>query len=266
MSIERTGTIYQTQDMVLTLKQCEQVVGPIRYVSVLSATYRDDVWISFDGGSFFPIPPGIALAFDWSDCWIKNMNASANTIRVASGASDIRDNRLIIDALNPVTVTVTGTITSVGAAAHDAAVSGAPLLQGAEALSTERAAVNTGDATRLTADLVGKLVVAPYAQSDLAVRGNAQLAAAGVVDLIAAQAAGVRTHLTSLLIANDGGADNVAIILDGATEVYRIAVKAGASQQVSLPMPVPGTAATAWRFNITGATSMRAHASGFKGR
>ncbi len=267
MEFSKTGTIYQTQDMVLALGKSDQVVGPVRYFTVLSATYRDDVQVAFGGSSFFPIPPGIALAFDWSEVFVKNTNASVNTIRVASGASEIRDNRLVLDALNPVTVTVSGNLTVVGAAAHDAVVSGNPLLMGAEALSTERAAVTTGDAVRLAADLAGKLVVSPYAASDLGVFGSVQLAAAGAVDLIAAQAAGVRTHLTSITINNeDAVATNVMIVLDGAAEIFRVSVTAGDSKTIPFPSPLRGTAATAWKVNVTGATSMRAFASGFKGR
>lgn len=264
--LESQGTIYQTQLLVLAPNEVAKLVGPISYICVISATDRDQVAVSFSGAAFFPLPPGISISFKPSEAWIKNTDNAQNTILVASGAAELRDNRLLIDSANPVSFALTGDATVIGKAVHGAAVSGAPVLLGVEALAAERAAVGAGATARLLADLVGKLVTSPYAQSDLAVRGSVQLAAAVAVDLIAAQAAGVRIHLTSVVIANDGGADNVGILLNGAAEVLRLAVKAGDSVAVPLPMPLPGTAATAWRFNVVNATSMRAFAAGFTGR
>lgn len=260
-----SGTIYQTQLLTLAPGEIASIVGPVRYVTILSATDRDNVSVSFTGASFFPLPPGIALSFESSQVWIKNTDGSTNDILVASGAAELRDNRLIIDSLNPVSFALTGDATVVGKAAHDAVVAGAPMLNGAEARSSEGAAVGNGDAVRLMGDLAGRLVVAPYAPTDLAVRGSVQIAAVGVVDLVAAHAT-LRTHLTTIMIANEGAADNVGILLNGAAEVLRVAVKSGDTVAVPLPMPLPGTAATAWRFNIVNATSMRAFAAGYQGR
>ncbi len=135
----------------------------------------------------------------------------------------------------------------------------------AETRTTERAAVADGIAARLVVDSIGRLVTAPHAPTSLRLSAFVTIAAIGVVDLIAAQAAGVRIYLASLTIGNDGGGDNVAIILDGAVELFRVPVKAGDTVQLLFPIPEQGSAATALRVNVTVATSMRVHAIGHKG-
>ncbi len=130
MTIERGGTIYQTQPLVLAQNQVLPLIGDVSYVTILSATYKDNIEISFTGGAFFPIPPGIAISGFDGPVWIKNTNASANTITVASGAAELRDNRLVIDVLNPISVTAVCTIAdgadvSIGAKADAAATTDA---------------------------------------------------------------------------------------------------------------------------------------------
>jgi hypothetical protein len=110
MTIERGGTIYQTQSLVLAQNQILPLIGNVSYVTVLSATQKDYIEISFTGGAFFPIPPGIAISNFDGPVWIKNTHASANTIVVASGAAELRDNRLVIDVLNPISVTAVCTL------------------------------------------------------------------------------------------------------------------------------------------------------------
>lgn len=153
-----------------------------------------------------------------------------------------------------------------GEAAHDASAAAiAPVVVGAEARSNERTAVTQADAARLVCDLVGRLVVQPYALPADKLRGLVNISAVGVVDLIAAQAAGVKIYLTSLVVANDAATDNVLIVLDGAAELFRVAVKAGATEHLTFPVPEETTAAAALRINVTAATSLRVRAVGYKG-
>ena len=280
--INREGTIYQTQSMVLAANGGQQqLIGDVAYVTVLSATYKDDVLISFTGGAFFPIPPGIAISGFVGPVWVKNNNGSANTVVVASGAAELRDNRLVIDSLNPITIastvadganvalgakadavatTDTGTFSllaffkrllsvgspSRGSEAHDAPATLAPVLLGMEARATERAAVSaSGDVTRLACDLVGKAIVLPYANPEN--QWAYAAGAAGIVNSTAAvtlKAAGagvLRNYITSLQITGEA--------LGAATEV---AIRDGAGGAVlwRIKIPIGGLPSATFDFPI----------------
>lgn len=107
MPIILGGVVYQTQSMVLAAGVKRQLSGTVRYITVLSATNKDAVSVSFGGASFSPLPPGVAISgFESSEVWVQNTDSVSNTIVVASGGAELRDNRLIIDSLNPVAVSV----------------------------------------------------------------------------------------------------------------------------------------------------------------
>jgi hypothetical protein len=105
-----------------------------------------------------------------------------------------------------------------GAAAHDVGVSGNPLLNGGEARTTNPTAVGDGDAVRLMADTLGKLVVQLGAPIALQLNGKSTMADTAADDIIAAQGAGVKIAVMGCLVTNGSAANAADVsIRDGTT-------------------------------------------------
>ena len=153
-----------------------------------------------------------------------------------------------------------------GDAAHDAAVSGNPVLLGAEARTSDETAVANGDVTRLQADLVGKLIVLPYAIPDDITQGCATATGTADTALEAAAGAGVRTYATSISVINTSATATYVTIKDGTTAIYEIPAPANnGGAVVPFPVPLRGTANTALNFASAAAvTTMRVCYNGYK--
>lgn len=213
-----------------------------------------------DGGDLGPVelrnPTGGAVTF----------TVVTSNKRIAFSDSSAAQSITIDGVSVTVPVSIAAAVTTAGQAAHDAAIAGAPVHVGGEALAAERAAVTSGDAVRAAYDLHGRALQLPFAHVGDRVGASVAIAAVGVVDLVPAQGAGVRFHLTTLVVSNeDAAADNSAIILDGAAELLRVRVKAGDTVAVTFPVPEHTTANTALRLNVAAATAMRVRARGYKG-
>lgn len=137
---------------------------------------------------------------------------AAGTLVAAGGGTEATALRVTIatDSTGVVSVddnggsiTVDGAVTATGAAAHDAAVSGNPVLVGLEARTTDGTAVSAaGDVVRATADTLGKQVVLLGAVHDRHVRGTTNYTTNSAADVIAAAGAGVRIAVMSILVTN----------------------------------------------------------------
>lgn len=156
-----------------------------------------------------------------------------------------------VDAALPAGTNAIGTVTAVGAAAHDAAISGNPVRVGARAMSADVTAVASGDAVDLVASLLGKLVNLPYALPGLTWRYAAP--AAGLVNTTgvtakAAAGAGFRNYITGVQCVNSHQTTGTEVeIRDGAagTVIWRgWAQAAGGGFATQLPVPLRGTANT----------------------
>lgn len=159
-----------------------------------------------------------------------------------------------------------------GGAAHDAAVTGNPLLLGMEARTTNPTAVSaSGDAVRMIGDTLGRQVTLPYTIPQLIVTGAT---AADITDttstqVIAAGGAGIITYITSVEVTNTSATVTRVNVLDGATIKAFVVVGAAAgsasSMQLTFPIPLRGTANTAWNVQcITTATVTRASMTGYQ--
>lgn len=165
-------------------------------------------------------------------------------------------------------ITVTGSATASGDVANDAADSGNPVKVGGVARSADVTNMTAGDRAQFMTDLQGRQIVMPYALPENLINGStAAIVNTNGVDIIAAQAAGVRIYCTSLSIINSSATvDTVVEIRDGtSTVVWRIFAKAGGfGEAVSFPTPLRGTAATALRaYCITTAANVYVSAAGF---
>lgn len=259
---------YDTQTITLAAGQVYEIRALHSYLAIEEITAGEDrsLSISYTGSRFCKFPKGFYLTgFTAARVWFRNDSANSVTVTIGIGSGELRDSRFNLNSSS--TVPIVGTVS--GMAAHDAAVSGNPLLLGAEARSSERAAVAQGDAVRLAADLAGKLVTSPYALSDDLVDGMSAACAgvAGTADIIAAAAAGKRHTLTSLSINNTNATATEWELIDGdGTVRWSGQVAANGHAHVNWPSGLNGTVAGKWSIKQTQAGAIKASAAGYTGR
>lgn len=170
-------------------------------------------------------------------------------------------------------VDVTSAIITGGAVAHDAADSGDPIKIGARAISAEIAAVANNDRVDLLTDLVGKLIILPYANPENFVSGAITTAMTGTTStsLIAAPAAGLRNYITTIIVSNAHATVGTDIIIQdgsGGTTLMTIpaaAVYGGAVINLPVPLRQPTTATALYCANVTTGASTKVSAVGYKG-
>lgn len=156
-------------------------------------------------------------------------------------------------------VSLTGSVSAIvqGHAAHDAAVSGNPVLGGFEARTTNPTAVADGDAVRGMADDLGRQVITLHAPRDLVVDNHlTSLSASTTQTLLTAGAAGVFRDLTSIVLSNFSSTVANVIIFDGAvggTERFRFDLAAdGGGAVINFTVPFKqASAATPWAIKST---------------
>ncbi len=168
-----------------------------------------------------------------------------------------------------VTATSSGDYTSVGKAAHDAAISGNPVRQGGRALTASYAAVATGDTADFIATLDGKQVVVPYAipenhiSSMITVVNNADNA------IFAAAGAGIKNHLTHLTLQNTNGtAPGLVKVRDGTTDRWQVNLPASMTTPITFHFPTALQVTANTALNILAATTganILVSAAGYKG-
>lgn len=144
-----------------------------------------------------------------------------------------------------------------GAAAHDAAVSGNPVLVGLEARSTDGTAVGSGDAVRAAASLTGKQLVLNGALPGNLLQGNITVTDNSAHDVIAAQGAGIKIAITSITVTNSHASVSTTVTFrDGTTAKFgpQYALAGGGGFTLSSPTPLFVTAANAAATVICGTT------------
>ncbi len=162
---------------------------------------------------------------------------------------------------------------SAGDVAHDGADSGNPVKIGGRARSSEITAVANNDRSDLLTDLVGKLIVLPYANPENFVSGAITSAMTGTTStsLIAAPAAGLRNYITQITVSNAHATVGTDIVIQdgsGGTTLYTIpaaAVYGGAAITFPTPLRQPTTATAIYCANVTTGASTKVSASGYKG-
>lgn len=167
-------------------------------------------------------------------------------------------------------ISSSGTSTVSGPAAHDAAISGAPVRIGARALTANYTAVATGDVADLAATTVGALIQKPFsipeADWSYAAVSGGEVGTADVA-VKAAAAAGLRNYMTWLTAENvHATVDTEFVVKDGSTVIYRGFVKAlgVAPLRITFPSPLKSTAATALNIaNITTGSQVYFNCGGY---
>lgn len=186
-----------------------------------------------------------------------------------------------VGGTNTVTGGTNGTQAVGGIQAHDAADSGNnPVKVGAKATNAEPAAVSaSGDIANLITDLVGKLIVLPYANPENFVSGAITSAMTGTTStsLVAAPASGLRNYITQITVSNGSTTVPTDILIQdgsGGTTLYVIPAPAGtgtgtgaSGATLTFPTPLrqPTTATALYCANVTTGASTKVSASGYKG-
>lgn len=160
-----------------------------------------------------------------------------------------------------------------GNTAHDGADADKPIKIGGRARSSEVSAVSNNDVSDLLTDLVGKLIVLPYANPENFVSGAITSAMTGTTStsLIAAPASGLRNYITTIIVSNAHATVGTDIIIqdgsDGTTllTIPAAAVYGGAVINLPVPLRQPTTATAIFCANVTTGASTKVSAVGYKG-
>lgn len=163
--------------------------------------------------------------------------------------------------------------TTAGDVAAAATDSGNPVKVGAKAVNAEPTALTNAQRANLITDLVGKLIVLPYANPENFVSGAITTAMTGTTttSLVAAPAAGLRNYITQITVSNSHATVGTDVIIQdgsGGTTLYTIpaaAVYGGAVITLPTPLRQPTTATAIFCANVTTGASTKVSASGYKG-
>jgi len=169
-------------------------------------------------------------------------------------------------SLNVSIAAQTNTIDVEGESSHGVIQGGKPVSTGAIARSADDK-VDNGDAVRIMASLLGKLVTLPYALPANHVDGAATLTLASDVAVIAAPGVGSRLYITSMSGSNTNVVDDVRVDVKDGTTIFASFFCAAGGGGFSHPMPVGKRLAdnAAFQMALSAAvTDVRVSAQGYK--
>jgi hypothetical protein len=174
---------------------------------------------------------------------------------------------------NIVTGGVSGLLAVGGNVAHNVAITANPNNNAAQAVSSENAAATTARLCQLVCDLVGKLIVLPYANPENFVSGAITSAMTGTTttSLIGAPGGSLRNYITQVTVSNAHATVGTDIAIQdgsGGTTLYTIpaaAVYGGAVVTFPCPLRQPTTNTAIFCANVTTGASTKVSASGYKG-
>lgn len=182
-------------------------------------------------------------------------------VRLSDGAAAITALPVSLASVPSHAVTNAGTFAvqsaSAGDVAHDAADSGNPHKIGAKATTSQSGLtlVANADRTDAYAGIDGVLLTRPHTNLESIVTGNASNTDGTSTQCIAAQAAGIKTYLTSIILTNMSATGIYVEVKDGATAKLTIPLPASGGAIFNPPVPIPGSAATAWNFDPSAAAT-----------
>lgn len=208
---------------------------------------------------------------------LANTGANASKLLVTPDSVALPANQSVnvaqVGGTNTVNGGLAGSQSVGGTVATNVAISANPINTGAQAVSSENTAVTTARQVQLVADLVGKLIVLPYANPENFVSGVITSAMTGTTStsLIAAPAAGLRNYITQCTFSNSHATVGTDIILQdgsGGTTIYLApAAPAFGGATITFPTPLrqPTTATALFVANVTTASNTKVACSGYKG-
>jgi hypothetical protein len=264
---------------VLNLPAIQQVSGSITVISNPSQVISGSVSLITSNVAVnnFPTTQAVSgsLTVTGGSININNFPASqqiTGSCTVKSGSVSIVGGNIAVTSMTAGSITsmpTSGNAAQIqGTVAHDGVAANNPVLNGGYAVSAEPTAVSNADVARLITTLTGKLITQPYANPENFVSGSTSY----IVDttrtlVIPAQGSGVRTYITNIFITNGSANSTFVSIEDGTVTKYRgYAAGGGGGFSITLPVPLVGTANTAWNVScLTTGGSVVANLSGYKG-
>lgn len=158
-----------------------------------------------------------------------------------------------------------------GQVAHDAAVSGNPLIAGARATNSVEGItqVANGDATRLQADLNGVLLTRPHTtpEEQLSERVSDTGGTSTAFTTFAAGGAGIHNYVTDITVLNTSATDGYVDIRDGTagSVIWTLPLPANGGATHSFSLPLKGAANTALAYDVSAAlTTVYISVNGFQ--
>lgn len=191
----------------------------------------------------------------------------------ASNTNNLNFNLATIGGSSVTGAGAAGTAATGGGSGTNTALTTNPMNLGAQAVSSENTAVTTARQVQLVADLVGKLIVLPYANPENFVSGvvSSSMTAATSFSILAAPASGLRNYITGCTFSNAHATVGTDIyIQDGVSGNVLWTIPAAAAYggaHITFPTPLrqPTTATAIYVQNVTTGASTRASCNGYKG-
>ncbi len=194
------------------------------------------------------LTPLSTVAATQSGTWTVGLSAGTNGIGkltansgVTIGAVEIAASQTLATVTTVSTVTTLTTLTG-GGVAHDGVDSGNPVKIGYKASSSLAGAtmVASGDRVDAVAGIDGAQIVRPHCGLEDIVSGVAAITDGSSTSVIAAQGAGVKTYVTTVVVANSSATAVTVDIRDGAAGTVKLTLPVPANTAgVVLPLPVP---------------------------
>lgn len=171
---------------------------------------------------------------------------------------------------NPLPITLSGSSSTAGDVAHDAADSGNPVKVGFKATTalSGLTLVANADRTNGFAGVDGVQIVRPHCNLEDIVSGNASNTDGTSTSVIATAGAGIKQYLTSVILTNTSSSNIYVEMKSGSTVRATIPLPANSGAVFNPPVPLPPNAANeAWSFDPSAAaTTVYCTAIGFKSK
>lgn len=125
--------------------------------------------------------------------------------------------------------------------------------------------VDSGDRVSMRGGVDGFAIIRPHTNLESIVTGNATNTDGASTACIAAQTGSIKVYLTSIVLCNTSATAITVDIKDGTTVKVSLPLPAGSGCIFNPPVPIPGSAATAWNFDgSAAATTVTCSMIGFK--
>lgn len=196
---------------------------------------------STSGGVFALVPSSSVSGFTVQISTASGFGASA--VRSLSSGVVTLSSAIALSSgtvtLSSAVAVSSGNIDVQGNVAHDSTDAGNPVKVGGKASTAEPTAVATGDRVDSWFDPAGRLIIGPYAPSDLFFSVVGDSATGGQADLTAAPGAGLKTYITSIQIVNWSTTFAGVVVLSSTDSVEMSLLPAPGQGGVVTTFPVP---------------------------
>lgn len=233
-------------------------VWQCRFGSVLiaiGASPDTERGVQLDRGQSLEVPAGVTI-------FARSIGRQNALIGCIAAVTPLTNTELRATAL-PVSMATSPA--AVGQGAEDAAAAGNAVRVGGRVRTASLTTLVTGDASDLHITTGGQLLVKDGGLTEAAWNASVALTTTTAAPLAAAAGAGLKRHLSSLQAINTGAAVVDLIILDGATERWRLPLPINVPVSFLFPSHLIVAANAALNANLSAAGTVRVNAQGYTG-